>query len=223
MMTGHRNPKRDGSADSEYPGHGAIASAVFGSNHPTNGMPAYVKQGKIEGEQPSYLGGAHKPFDPSNKENLIPRISVERFAERTGLLTALDQVHRVPSPQARAFTKIGDQAYNVVLGNAKDAFDLGKEPESVRSMYGKGGVGDQMLLARRLAQFGSLRRDAPEEPAQGQPVEDLTAINAKLDRILEEGRSRDTVLLQHLQHLLRMQQQQQGRGASQGRIAEAFE
>jgi hypothetical protein len=80
-----------------------------------------------------------------------------------------------------------------------------------------------VLVAITMGFVISLRRDAPEEPAQGQPVEDLTAINAKLDRILEEGRSRDTVLLQHLQHLLRMQQQQQGRGASQGRIAEAFE
>ncbi len=155
MMTGHRNPKRENTANSEYPGHGAIASAVFGANHPHNGMPAYVKQGKIEGEQPAYLGGAHKPFDPSNKDNLTPRIPVSRFAERKDLLGALDQTHRVPSPSAASFTKIGNTAYNVILGNAKDAFDLDQEPEAMREMYGKGGIGDQMILARRLAQFGT--------------------------------------------------------------------
>ncbi len=155
MMTGHRNPKRENTANSEYPGHGAIASAVFGSNHPTNGMPAYVKQGKIEGEQPTYLGGAHKPFDPSNKENLTPRISIDRFADRKDLLQSLDRPARVVSKQAQSFSKIGNTAYNVILGNAKDAFDLDKEPEAMREMYGKGGVGDQMLLARRLAQFGT--------------------------------------------------------------------
>ena len=155
MMTGHRNPKRDGSADSEYPGHGAIASAVFGSNHPINGMPAYVKQGKIEGEQPTFLGGAHKPFDPSNKDNLVPRVPVSRFAERKELLGALDRVDKVRSREADSFAKIGNTAYNVILGNAKDAFDLDKEPEAMREMYGKGGIGDQMLLARRLAQFGT--------------------------------------------------------------------
>jgi|LULG01.1.fsa_nt_gb hypothetical protein len=79
-----------------------------------------------------------------------------------------------------------------------------------------------VLVAITLGFVISLRRDEPAEPARGQPV-DLTAINAKLDTILEQGRARDTVLLQHLQQLLRMQQQQQGRGASQGRIAEAFE
>ena len=155
MMTGHRNPKRENTADSEYPGHGAIASAVFGANHPTNGMPAYVKQGKIEGEQPTFLGGAHKPFDPSNKDNLTPRVSVSRFTERKELLGALDRSDKVRSKEADSFTKIGNAAYNVILGNAKDAFDLDKEPEAMREMYGKGGVGDQMLLARRLAQFGT--------------------------------------------------------------------
>ena len=155
MMTGQKNPKRENTADSEYPGHGAIVSSVFGSNHPTNGMPAYVKQGKIEGEQPAFLGGAHKPFDPSNKDNLTPRIAVDRFAERRDLLKSLDRVDKVISEQAKSFTEIGNTAYNVVLGNAKDAFDLDQEPEAMREMYGKGGVGDQMLLARRLAQFGT--------------------------------------------------------------------
>jgi len=155
MMTGQKNPKRENTADSEYPGHGAIVSAVFGSNHPSNGMPAYVKQGKIEGEQPTFLGGAHKPFDPSNKDNLIPRVAIDRFTERKGLLTSLDRIDVVVSEQAQSFAKIGDTAYNVILGNAKDAFDLDQEPEVMREMYGKGGVGDQMLLARRLAQFGT--------------------------------------------------------------------
>ena len=155
MMTGQKNPKRENTADSEYPGHGAIVSSLFGSNHPTNGMPAYFKQGKIEGEQTAFLGGVHKPFDPSNKDNLTPRVSINRFTERKSLLNSLDRVGRIISQEAESFSEIGNTAYNVILGNAKDAFDLDQEPEAMREMYGKGGVGDQMLLARRLAQFGT--------------------------------------------------------------------
>jgi uncharacterized protein (DUF1501 family) len=118
-------------------------------------MPAYVKQGKIEGEQPTYLGGAHKPFDPSNKDNLTPRVAINRFSERKDLLASLDRPNRVTSRDAESFTKIGNTAYNVILGNAKDAFDLDQEPEAMREMYGKGGIGDQMLLARRLSEFGT--------------------------------------------------------------------
>ena len=154
MMTGQRNPKRENTADSEFPGHGAIVSSVFGSNHPANGMPAYVKQGKIEGEQPAFLGGAHKPFDPSNKENLSPRIELDRFKDRKGLLERFDKKTNL-SKDAESFAKIGKQAYNVIMGEAKNAFDLEKEKPETRERYGKGGIGDQMLLAKRLAEHGT--------------------------------------------------------------------
>ena len=63
----------------------------------------------------------------------------------------------------------------------------------------------------------SLRHDdTPEEPNQRQ-FTDLTIINEKLDRILEEGRARDTIILQHILKL-----QQRGGQASNGRIAEIF-
>ena len=61
----------------------------------------------------------------------------------------------MPSEEAQSFSRIGNTAYNVILGNAKEAFDIDKEPEAMREKYGKGGIGDQMLLARRLAQFGT--------------------------------------------------------------------
>jgi len=155
VMTGHHNPKRENTADSEFPGHGAIVSASFGSNNPINGMPAYVKQGNIEGEQPTFLGGSHKPFDPSNRKNLTPKIDMARFKDRKKLLDDLDKHSQIASAQAQSFSTIGAQAYDVVLGNAKDAFDLDKEPETTKAMYGKGKIGEQMLLARRLAQFGT--------------------------------------------------------------------
>ena len=155
MMTGHYNPERTTTSIAKYPSFGSIVSAVYGTNHPQNGVPTYVKQGKIEGEQPAFLGGAHKPFDPSNKDNLTPRIETVRFSDRKGLLDALDRGNRVPSEEAQSFSRIGNTAYNVILGNAKEAFDIDKEPEAMREKYGKGGIGDQMLLARRLAQFGT--------------------------------------------------------------------
>ena len=102
MMTGQHNPKRDTTADSEFPGHGAVVSSVFGSNHPANGMPAYVKQGKIEGEQPTFLGGVHKPFDPSNKDNLSPRIEMDRFTFRRGLLEQFDKKRIYQKMQSRS-------------------------------------------------------------------------------------------------------------------------
>ena len=85
MMTSHYNKERSQTSSSMFPSHGSIVSAVYGANHPQNGVPAYVKQGKIEGEDPSWLGGAYKPFDPSNKDNLTPRVDIDRFTNRNEL------------------------------------------------------------------------------------------------------------------------------------------
>ena len=155
MQTGQYNAKRDQTAGHDFPGHGAIISSIFGANHPVNGVPTYVKQGKIEGEDPAFLGGAYKPFDPSNKENLVPKVKEDRFKDRKGLLDNFDKSRKFLSETADSFTKIGDQAYNVILGTAKDAFDLEQESDSTKEKYGKSSVGNQLLLARRLSEFGT--------------------------------------------------------------------
>ena len=155
MQTGQYNAKRDQTAGHDFPGHGAIISSIFGANHPVNGVPTYVKQGKIEGEDPAFLGGAYKPFDPSNKENLVPKVKEDRFKDRKDLLDNFDKSRKFLSATADSFTKIGDQAYNVILGTAKDAFDLEQESDSTKEKYGKSSVGNQLLLARRLSEFGT--------------------------------------------------------------------
>ena len=90
MMTGHYNPERTTTSIAKYPSFGSIVSAVYGANHPDNGVPTYVKQGKIEGDEGAWLGGAFKPFDPSNKDNLTPRVQLDRFSTRKSLLAGLD-------------------------------------------------------------------------------------------------------------------------------------
>ena len=46
------------------------------------------------------------------------------------------------------------QAFDLVLGSAKDAFDVKKEDPKVRERYGKG-LGEQLLLAKRLCAAGA--------------------------------------------------------------------
>ena len=54
MMTGHYNTDRTTTSMTEHPSFGSIVSACYGTNHPENGMPSYVKQGKIEGDEGSW-------------------------------------------------------------------------------------------------------------------------------------------------------------------------
>jgi len=154
MMTGHYNTERTTTSMAKYPSFGSIVSACYGVNNPENGVPTYVKQGKIEGDEGSWLGGAYKPFDPSNKDNLTPQIEIDRFTSRKELLNALDAT-RVSSDGAKSSEFYRGQAYDVILGSAKDAFNLDQEDEKTKSLYGSSTIGTQLLLARRLAEYGT--------------------------------------------------------------------
>lgn len=159
MMTGHFNPERADSAMQKYPSFGSLVSCMYGPNNETNGVPTYVKQGKIDGEDPSWLGGAYKAFDPSAKDNLIPRVDINRFVTRKGLLTEIDQVGQ--KIQSRAIESVGfynSQAHDVILGSAKDAFDTKQESEATKKMYGStaaNDIGEQLILSRRLIEHGT--------------------------------------------------------------------
>ena len=154
VMTGHRNNERSQTSNAMYPSHGSIISSVYGPNNAQNGVPSYVKQAKIEGEGPAWLGGANKAFDPSNKDNLTPRVDLDRFRNRNDLLSGLD-VTNIIGESPESVEKYKNQAYDVILGSAKDAFNLDKEDAKLKESYGDSSIGKQLLLARRLCEFGT--------------------------------------------------------------------
>ena len=159
VMTGHYNPERSTTSATKYPSFGSLVSSVYGTNHPKNGVPSYVKQGKIEGDEGAWLGGAYKPFDPSNKDNLTPRVPEDRFNSRKALLKELGGLgQNISGKSAKSVGFYKDQAYDVILGSAKDAFATDKEPESIKSLYGSAktkDIGEQFILARRLVEYGT--------------------------------------------------------------------
>ena len=138
----------------KYPSHGSVVSAVFGENNPYNGLPTYVKTGTISGEEPAWLGGAYKPFDPSNKDNLTPRIEEDRFNTRGSLIEGLSKVN-IASPGAKSVDRYREQAYDVILGSAKKAFNVDAENENTKERYGSSDIGKNLLLARRLVEYGT--------------------------------------------------------------------
>ena len=154
VMTGQYNPDRPNTAMAKYPSHGSIVSAVFGENHADNGMPTYVKQGTISGEEPAWLGGAYKAFDPSNKENLSRKVELERFNSRNSLVEEMSKTN-IFSSGAESFERYRQQAQDVVLGVAGQAFDVSKEPNFLKEDYGDSDIGKQLMQARRLVEYGT--------------------------------------------------------------------
>jgi len=157
VMTGYDNRNIDNGGLPSRPSMGSIVSRVRGTNHPVTGMPTYVRLGGIGADGPAFLGTAFAPFDPNGeaRRNMSLVVSEQRLNDRRALLAGLDRVNRQADQSGlmEGLTRFEEQAFNLVLGNAPQAFDLNKEDPRVVERYGRG-LGQQLLRARRLCEAG---------------------------------------------------------------------
>ncbi|HEY2838655.1 MAG TPA: DUF1501 domain-containing protein [Pirellulales bacterium] len=157
VMTGYDHPPADQNARPIRPSLGSIAARVRGPNHPRTGIPTFVRLGNIYGDGPSFLGTGCAPFDSAGqaRKNMNLDIQLPRLADRRGLLESLDRLDRETdrSGLMTGLDQFEGQAFSLILSEAKQAFDVSKEDPATRERYGKG-VGEQLLLARRLCEAG---------------------------------------------------------------------
>ena len=139
------------------PSIGSIIAKAKGTTHPETGMPTYVRIGGIGSDGPGWLGARYQALSPSGqaRKNMDLSVDSNRFDGRRGLLDELDNINRNidRSGQMEGIDGFEQQAFNLVLGSSKDAFDIKKEDPKVRARYGRG-LGEQLLLAKRLTAAG---------------------------------------------------------------------
>jgi hypothetical protein len=151
-----------------YPSLGALVSYFKGYDHGYTGkLPPYIvlteSQGRFSEE--GFLGPRYKPFvtggDPAKKvfavEGIVAEdLSDERILERRKLLSSLDSLGSVLPGNADFLLAEAceEEAYGMILGETRAAFDLSTEPDSVRDDYGRSGFGQSCLMARRLVERG---------------------------------------------------------------------
>jgi hypothetical protein len=153
----------------EYPNIGCVLSKLKG---PKGDVPPHVLMphpiGNTGGNMPhgqtaGYLGKTYDPFvlnaDPSAADFKVPDmlppgyIDAVRVDRRRSWRSAIDQsVSYFESNQdARLMDATFSQAYTLMSSaKAREAFELGQEPDAVRERYGKNRFGQGCLLARRL-------------------------------------------------------------------------
>jgi len=164
-ITGHRqNPAM------AFPSLGSIITKEMKS---LNGIPPYVMAPEIthppyrEYFSSAFLGAEYDPLSvPKPKEGdfelpdlALPKsISVDRIEERIAFQEVIDQLYRKNRTLAE-FTRMDTftaKAMEMILDPAvKEAFDLSKESEATRDLYGRHGMGQSTLLACRLVEAGS--------------------------------------------------------------------
>jgi hypothetical protein len=85
-----------------------------------------------------------------------PRMNRQQQREQLDLLAQLNQLHREQRPGDAALDaeiRAMELAFQMQR-EASEAFDVSREPEHVREMYGRSTYGQSCLLARRLAEHG---------------------------------------------------------------------
>ncbi len=157
VMTGYDNRTIDNGGLPTRPSMGSICARVRGPNHPVTGMPTYVRLNGIGSDGPAFLGTAYAPFETNGqaRRNMQLATPLERLSDRRRLLEDFDRFRREADQTGLmdGLDAFESQAFNLVLGKAPEAFDLRKEDPRIVERYGKG-LGQQMLLARRLCEAG---------------------------------------------------------------------
>jgi hypothetical protein len=168
-------------------GMGSIVTRLRGTSHPTTGIPTQVylshrepdpqfnkeRLRLLEAATAGELGAAFAPFDPLGdgpvNQNLTLNLPSRRLADRRTLRQSLDRLARSVdvSGMMEGLDRFEQQAFNLLLGKGRRAFDLtGEDPALIRR-YDTGRfntalrvktrhstLGHQMLMARRLCEAG---------------------------------------------------------------------
>lgn len=156
VMTGYDFVAADNGGGQNKPGLGAILARHRGPTT-ASGLPTYVRGNGILGDGPAWLGRSYAPFDVTGKarENMTLRGKLDTLEDRKGLLHSLDTFDRDmdKSGLVAGLDSFETQALDIVVGKAKETFDIKNETQKTRDRYGKG-LGEQLLLARRLCEAG---------------------------------------------------------------------
>ena len=162
MLTGYRpNPAI------AYPSLGSVVSHEYGSR---NDLPAYIGIPNANQKDlgTGFLSSAYAAFsvggEPSAKDfkvrdlKLADGISVERMDKRKTLLQSVDNHFSTleSGDVLDAMDSYYQRAYSLISSeNAREAFNIAAEPDKVRDQYGRTGIGQRLLLARRLVEGGA--------------------------------------------------------------------
>lgn len=151
-----------------FPALGTVIAQVKRSSYKGDLPPSVIlTRAKGRFSEVGFLGVEAAPLVTGGRPNasrftvdgVVPPegITPGRAAERYELLEALDlwrPSSGVNASIVKAFDDAGREARRIAEGNAAKVFDLSREPSSVRESYGRNEIGQSLLAARRLVEYG---------------------------------------------------------------------
>lgn len=170
FLTG-RDPLEPAGFVNDYPMVGSIVAKCREQKH--IGLPNYIcgaEPGRAAIDTysfgSSYLSASTHPFmvtgDPADAGFQVQNVSLDkslesRLDDRLRLLDGFDQVRRAidQSGMMDAMDAFNQRAVGLLTSpQAREAFDLSREPDELRDRYGRHCWGQRALMARRLVEAG---------------------------------------------------------------------
>lgn len=161
MQTGHKPGGR-----LAYPSVGAIFT-YFKRDQYKGLLPPYIVMLEAAGRfsEEGFMGPAYKPFATGGDPN-APRFEVQGIVNRgvndsrqTARRELADQVNTLgfglsDAPEMAAAEATKGKAYDLILGQGREVFNLDNEPAAIRARYGRNTFGQECLAARRMVEAG---------------------------------------------------------------------
>jgi hypothetical protein len=161
-------------APNDWPCFGALVQKLRGNRGPLPSsitIPEHIwNTGRIDwpGQNAGRIGRVNDPWlltcDPNAPDFAVPGLGLTaempalRVDSRASLLSQVNR-HLDEVDRAGVFArhnKLSQQAFDLLrTSKARQAFDLDREPASVRERYGRSRFGQSVLLARRLVEAGA--------------------------------------------------------------------
>jgi hypothetical protein len=142
-----------GSENQNLPGFVAMRPGGYPNNGGTQNFGAGFLPGAHQG---TYIDTRHTQIEKLIENTTNARVSGTDQAAQLDLLRELNDAHRRERDK-NAHIDARIQSFELAARmqlEAAEAFDIGREPESIRKMYGEGTEARTILIARRLVERG---------------------------------------------------------------------
>lgn len=152
-----------------YPSMGSVISYLNREKQKGAAVPAFISvmNPYARFDESGFIGEKGRSFAASgiiSNQELEFKKDVKKskkqnsanIENRRQLLEKLDQIQGSMTREMADVDTQRQTAYSMIVGKGREAFDLTKEPDSVREKYGsERNFGQQLLLARRLVEAGA--------------------------------------------------------------------
>jgi hypothetical protein len=152
MITGERTTPN---SPPKWPSYGSVISAMYGVNSQPYKLPTYIKLNNIPYDGSAWLGAKYMGYNASSEgiKDLEAK-DKDKFSKRLQILQSIENNSPIGNSirASKDWIELREQASDVLMGSAVEAFKIDKDPEY--DLYKDHELGKNILTAIRLIERG---------------------------------------------------------------------